>query len=102
MVTAGGGVLSPEISDIDGIPVQFPFSIDSEIKQDLIFSYGVGAGIDIGLSNKFTLSPFVTFERTTNSEWNFSNENGSETFLDETILNTFTAGIHLQYRWKDY
>jgi len=67
-----------------------------------IFSYGLGTGLDIGLSNFLTLSPFVTYERTTSTEWILHPCDVCDLIPDNSILNPFSVGLHLQYRWKDY
>ncbi len=65
-------------------------------------SFGGGFGLDVGLSKYLTLSPFLTYERTTSAGWVLHPCDTCDQILDNTILNPLSVGLHLQYRWKDY
>lgn len=69
---------------------------------DVAFTYGGGIGLDIGLSEYLTLSPFVTYELTNSTTWSLHPCDFCGQVADESKLTPLTAGLHLQYRWKKY
>lgn len=89
MATLGGGSLDQN-------------SFESGGANSTVFSYGGGLGLDIGLSKFLTLSPFLIYERTTSTEWILHPCDVCDLIPDNSILNPFSVGLHLQYRWKEY
>ena len=89
LATLGGGSLDQN-------------SFESGGANATVFSYGAGMGLDIGLSKFLTLSPFLTYERTTSTDWILHPCDVCDQIPDNTILNPFSVGLHLQYRWKEY
>ena len=89
MATIGGGSLDQNSFESGGV-------------NNTVFSYGGGLGLDIGLSKFLTLSPFIVYERTTSTDWNLHPCEVCDQIPDNTILNPFSVGLHLQYRWKEY
>ena len=75
----------------------------TETVSQSLFSYGIGAGIDIGLSDFVTISPFVSYERTASKGvWDLNPCDLCDKALDESFLTPLTIGIHTEFRWKKY
>lgn len=93
LATFGGGMLDQ---------IGFRNGEESESSAATAISYGVGMGLDFGLSKFLTISPFLTYERTTSTDWILHPCDICDQFPDNSILNPFSVGLHLQYRWKEY
>ncbi|MCB0662347.1 MAG: hypothetical protein KDC24_06385 [Saprospiraceae bacterium] len=69
-------------------------------RSGLTWTTGIGAGLDIGLSDAITLTPQVLLERT--GDYSFEPSpcpECNQTNL-ETPFTIFSAGLSLHYRWK--
>ena len=68
---------------------------------DWVFSFGGGAGLDIVFSEKFALTPFVSYERSNKFGWgnlhpcDFCNQ-----LEDESAMGLLSCGLQLRYQWK--
>lgn len=75
----------------------------SSDNSESLFSYGLGAGLDIGLSDFVTISPFVSYERTASKgTWDLHPCDLCDKVEDVSFLSPLTVGIHTEFRWKKY
>lgn len=86
------------ITGVEGDPNQF----DSN---DVAFNLGVGLGLDIGISDFLTVTPFARVKRTFNVQWeglsDIVHSNGSAGEPgNRSNVNQLEAGIRLGIRWS--
>jgi len=63
---------------------------------NLAFKISVGAGLDIGLSEQFTLTPLFSWTKISNEKWEYIDDKGMDAILeDQTYLG---AGLRLAYK----
>ncbi len=75
------------------------------IMNELVPKLGLGAGIDIGLSDLITITPIVQYSRFFNAHWDqLSNTITGDPLLDttpdESHINQFSYGLHIGIRWR--
>ncbi len=69
------------------------------------FAFVVGAGLDIGLTDKFTITPFARFKYLASQEWIKLNDslNGAEEPVDNnsSSITNLEAGLKFGFRYKN-
>lgn len=63
---------------------------------------GLGAGLDIGLSDFLTLTPFIQGIYASGSRWDALGISGSELSPPKASGIQLNAGVHFALRWKKY
>ena len=86
------------ITEAEGSPNKFNSS-------DVSFNLGIGLGLDIGISDFLTLTPFARVKRNFNVQWEGLNDrinsNGStDESVNQSNVNQLEAGIRLGIRWS--
>jgi len=62
---------------------------------NVVFKLGGAAGLDIGLSEQYTMTPFVSGTKIFSGEWEVLEENGQNGKLDNFLV--FGAGVRFSY-----
>lgn len=62
---------------------------------NMVFKLGGAAGLDIGLSDQYTMTPFISGTRIFSGEWEALKENGLNGKMDNFLV--FGAGIRLSH-----
>lgn len=66
---------------------------------NILWKIGGGAGIDIGITESFTITPMVTYTALGKADWNGLNENGTAGTLDDQAY--LGAGLRMVYQPDD-
>ncbi|MCC6460399.1 MAG: autotransporter outer membrane beta-barrel domain-containing protein [Saprospiraceae bacterium] len=95
------GVLYSQNSVVEasGEPNAFDYS-------NVAFHLGIGIGLDIGLSDFLTLTPYARIKRHFGVEWEGLNERlpgnaAADATLNESAVNQLEAGLRLGIRWTE-
>lgn len=85
------------VTEAEGTPNAFDHS-------DVSFQLGIGMGLDLGVSDFLTLTPFVRASRNFGVTWEGLNErlpnNGpADAALNRSVVNQLEAGLRLGIRW---
>ncbi len=75
------------------------------VMNELVPKLGLGAGIDIGISDLITITPIVQYSRFFNAHWDqlsftVSGDPLIDTTPDESHINQFSYGLHIGIRWR--
>lgn len=71
------------------------------------FNLGLGVGLDIGLSDFLTITPYARFKRHFGVRWEGLNERlpggtaAADAGLNESVVNQLEAGLRLGIRWTE-
>lgn len=66
----------------------------------IIIDFTIGTGLDIGITKKFSLTPYVMYGFSVGERWNGLSESFEQpSYNDTTQANHFFAGIRLGYWW---
>jgi hypothetical protein len=88
------------ITEPEGVPYKF----DSN---GTAFNLGIGVGLDIGISDLITLTPFVRVKRSFNVPWDglynrLNTTPSSDVAVNKSNVDQWEAGVRLGIRWTKY
>jgi len=88
---------------IPGISYQMMEVADVEINSttNLIYSLGAGMGMNIALSNLFTIAPEISYHYIFSANWEgFSALHGQPEAMDHSSANKFSAGLRFSFYFE--
>lgn len=84
-----------------GVPSYYPdVAYESETSSKIILDFAIGTGLDIGITKKISLTPYVMYGFSVGERWNGLSDYFEEpSYNDATQANHLFAGIRLGYWW---
>lgn len=88
-------------SSKSGLSSYYPFlGIGSTNSSKIILDFAIGTGLDIGITKKISLTPFVMYGFSVGERWNGLSEIFEQpSYNDTTQANHLLAGIRMGYWW---